>query len=64
MELGAQNHDENGLSGPNSIMVVSIDPLGNLLFCFGLRKKDAQAKTSDEFRKMISECVNLGQKPC
>ena len=28
MERGPQNHNEDGLLGPNSIMVVSLDPLG------------------------------------
>ena len=29
MELDPQNHSGDGLSGPNSIMVVYMDPLGN-----------------------------------
>ena len=29
MELGPQNHNGDGLLGPNSIMVVCMDPLGN-----------------------------------
>ena len=29
MELGSQNHNGDGLSGPNSKMVVYMDPLGN-----------------------------------
>ena len=28
MELGPQNHNRDGLLGPNSIMVVYMDPLG------------------------------------
>ena len=28
MELGPKNHNGDGLLGPNSIMVVSMDPLG------------------------------------
>ena len=28
MELGPQNHNEDGLLGPNSIIVVYMDPLG------------------------------------
>ena len=28
MELGPQNHNRDGLSVPNSIMVVCMDPLG------------------------------------
>ena len=28
MELGPQNHNREGLSGPNSIIVVYMDPLG------------------------------------
>ena len=28
MELGSQNHSRDGLLGPNSIMVVYMDPLG------------------------------------
>ena len=28
MELGPQNHNGDGLSGPNSIIVVYMDPLG------------------------------------
>ena len=28
MELGLKNHNEDGLLGPNSIMVVYMDPLG------------------------------------
>ena len=28
MELGPKNHNGDGLSGPNSIMVVYMDPLG------------------------------------
>ena len=31
MELGPQNHNEDGLLGPNSIIVVYMDPLGNNL---------------------------------
>ena len=33
MELGPQNHNGDGLLGPNSIIVVYVDPLGitNLL---------------------------------
>ena len=30
MELGPQNHNGDGLSGPNSIIVVYMDPLGSL----------------------------------
>ena len=30
MELGAQNQKKDGLSGPNSKMVVHVDPLGNI----------------------------------
>ena len=30
MELGPKNHNGDGLSGPNSIMVVDLDPLGSL----------------------------------
>ena len=30
MELGPQNHNGDGLLGPNSIMVVCMDPLGYL----------------------------------
>ena len=29
MELGPKNHNGGGLLGPNSIMVVFMDPLGN-----------------------------------
>ena len=29
MELGPQNHNGDGLSRPNSIIVVYMDPLGN-----------------------------------
>ena len=29
MELGPKNHNGDGLLGPNSIMVVYVDPLGN-----------------------------------
>ena len=32
MELGPQNHNGDGLLGPNSIVVVKMDPLGKL-FC-------------------------------
>ena len=28
MELGPQNHNGDGLFGPNSIIVVYVDPLG------------------------------------
>ena len=28
MELGPQTHNMNGLLGPNSVMVVHMDPLG------------------------------------
>ena len=28
MELGPPNHNKNGLLGPNSIMVVYVEPLG------------------------------------
>ena len=28
MVLGSQNHSRDGLLGPNSIMVVNMDPLG------------------------------------
>ena len=28
MELGSQNHSRDGLLGPNSIVVVYMDPLG------------------------------------
>ena len=28
MELGSQNHNKDGLLGPNSIMVVYMEPLG------------------------------------
>ena len=28
MELGSQNHSRDGLLGPNSILVVYMDPLG------------------------------------
>ena len=31
MELGAQNHNGDGLLGPNSIIVVYTDPLGILV---------------------------------
>ena len=31
MELGPQNHSRDGLMGPNSIMVVYMDPLGKQL---------------------------------
>ena len=31
MELGPQNHDKDGLLGPNSIIVVHMDPLGKLM---------------------------------
>ena len=30
MEIGHQNHSTDGLLGPNSIMVVYMDPLGSL----------------------------------
>ena len=30
MELGHQNHNRDGLLGPNSIMVVYMDPLGTV----------------------------------
>ena len=30
MELGLKNHNGDGLLGPNSIMVVYMDPLGNV----------------------------------
>ena len=30
MGLGAQNHHRDGLLGPNSIMLVYMDPLGTL----------------------------------
>ena len=30
MELGPKNHNGDGLLGPNSMMVVYMDPLGNL----------------------------------
>ena len=30
MELGPQNHNKDGLLGPNSIMVVYMEPLGNV----------------------------------
>ena len=30
MELGPQNHNEDGLVGPNSIIVVYMDPLGKV----------------------------------
>ena len=33
MELGPQNHNGDGLLGPNSIMVVYVDPLGMVRFC-------------------------------
>ena len=29
MELGPQHHNGDGLSGPNSIIAVYMDPLGN-----------------------------------
>ena len=29
MELGPQNHNGDGLLGPNAIIVVCMDPLGN-----------------------------------
>ena len=32
MELGPQNHSGDGLLGPNSIMVVYMDPLGKQSF--------------------------------
>ena len=32
MELGPENHNGDGLLGPNSIMVVYMDPLGVNLF--------------------------------
>ena len=32
MELGPQNHNGDGLSGPNSIIVVYMDPLGIIQF--------------------------------
>ena len=31
MELGPQNHNGDGLSGPNSLIVVYMDPLGSVL---------------------------------
>ena len=31
MEVGSQNQSRNGLLGPNSIVVVYMDPLGNKL---------------------------------
>ena len=33
MELGPKNHNGDGLLGPNSIMVVYMDPLGKLMAC-------------------------------
>ena len=30
MELGPQNHNEDGLLGPNSIMVVYMDAMGKM----------------------------------
>ena len=30
MELGSQNHSRDGFLGPNSIIVVYMDPLGKL----------------------------------
>ena len=37
MELGPQNHNEDGLLGPNSIIVVYVDPLStwNMLHVLG-----------------------------
>ena len=32
MELGSQHHSRDGLLGPNSIMVVYMDPLGIIGF--------------------------------
>ena len=31
MELGSKSHNKDGLLGPNSIMVVCMDPLGYIL---------------------------------
>ena len=31
VEFGPENHNKDGLLGPNSIMVVYTDPLGDLL---------------------------------
>ena len=39
MELGPQNHNGDGLLGPNSIIVVYMDPLGKRPQVFDGRKK-------------------------
>ena len=36
MEVGARNHTKDGLLGPNSIMVVYMDPLGKGSFTVSL----------------------------
>ena len=37
MELGPKNHTGDGLLGPNSLMVVYMDPLGTNLFVRSLK---------------------------
>ena len=39
MELGPQNHSGDGLLGPNSVIVVSVDPLGKARILEGLGRR-------------------------
>ena len=41
MELGPQNHNGDGLLGPNSIIVVYMDPLGYRVYPWTLDSKSS-----------------------
>ena len=48
MELGPQNHSGDGLLGPNSIIVVYVDPLGKARRLEGLRRRVLWQRAKDE----------------
>ena len=60
MELGPKNHNGDGLLGPDSIMVVYMDPLG--YFCKLHPRTPAQAKLPGTLHP-IARCQNTVSKP-
>ena len=48
MELGPQNHNGDGLSGPNSIIVVYMDPLGKLRRSYDRRLQTPRSALNPE----------------
>ena len=61
MELGPQNHNGDGLLGPNSIIVVFMDPLGILKsFKPDLQRGGLSEPTTGKFQ---NEALNLSSVP-